>query len=441
MLVCYTIVTIKVLIDEYMPYKPKITPGQGLLLLIQHYQDDPNKVNQLKKLYLRGACDGDSCIDLCTFLLEEPLLDDYELVIDEHSINADPSRRYFETHLAYETLQHQLPNMALRTLRYFYSKSAALVDQNISEHKRKTINEVFKGECLEPSFHTKENRQINAYIKRIKEGSIFQDLSENAREKIKWLVRINYMGMVNGWRQTDMPIDIYRTHDWFVNKGKISHTREQLSTGNQHFGLMKSYMPLARNDKALASIPFTHVKSTEYNHFDRDSELVQACFQQLVHPFSNSISGLFLVQLRVMARLQQDNPKSTFTRSTEDFIQFIRLFLSTSLYYSGGHSLYEYMFVLKMAEVQEAFQCIPEFSALDLADLFYHGNESAFEVALQRTIHYNAQLSERKAIHYELLSHGFFKPPSPVGVDELQLIEFDQKVPNMLKKQRTIRVS
>ena len=160
-----------------MPYKPTITPGQGLLLLIQHYQDDFNKVTQLKKLYLRGACDGDSCIDLCSFLLEEPLLGDYELVIDEHSINADPSRRYFETHLAYETLQHQLPNMGLLTLRYYYIDSSALVNQKISKHKLRTINEVFKGECLEPSFHTKENRQINAYIKRIKEGSIFQELT------------------------------------------------------------------------------------------------------------------------------------------------------------------------------------------------------------------------------------------------------------------------
>ncbi len=96
-----------------------------------------------------------------------------------------------------------------------------------------------------------------------------------------------------------------------------------------------------------------------------------------------------------MARLQQDNPKSPFTRCKDDFVQFIRLFLSTSLYYRGGHSLYEYMFALKMAEVQEAFQGIPEFYNRDLADLFYHGSETAFEVALLRTIHYNAQLLER----------------------------------------------
>lgn len=409
-----------------MPYKPKITPGQGLLLLLQHYQDDPRKLHSLKILYLCGASTGDRCIDLCTFLIDEPLLNDYELVIDEHSINADASRRYFETHLAYETLKHQLPHIQLYPLRKYYQSSSALVNQTISAQKLKTINEVFKGECTEPVFQKKENTQVNAYIKRIKEGSIFQDLSEEHREKIKWLVRINYMGMVNGWRQTPMPIDIYRTHDWFVNKGKISHTTEQLSTRNQHFGLMKSYMPLPKDDKALSTISFTHVKSTEYNSFDTDSELVQACFQQLVHPFSNSISGLFLVQLRVMARLQQDAANSPFSTSIDDFIQFIRVFLSTSLYYSGGHSLYEYAVVLNMKEVQEAFQAIPGFSNLDLARLFYYGNETAFNNALQRTIQYSTKLLARQTMHDELLKcplRLFKKTPSPIGVDDLRVID------------------
>lgn len=64
-------------------YKPKITPGQGLLLLIEYYQEDSLKLNQLKKLYLSGAKDGDRCIALCSALLDEPLLKSYELVIDE----------------------------------------------------------------------------------------------------------------------------------------------------------------------------------------------------------------------------------------------------------------------------------------------------------------------------------------------------------------------
>lgn len=237
-----------------MPYQPQITPGQGLLLLLQHYQDDPQKQHHLKMLYLCGANTPDRTIDLCTFLIEESFLNQYELVIDEHSINADASRRYFETHLAYETLKQQLPDMHIQALHKYYKRSAALVDQTISDHKRRTIKEVFKGKCTEPSFKKDLNTQISTYIKRIKEGSIYQEFDEKLRAKIKWLVRINYMGMVNGWRQTPLPIDIYRTHDWFVNKGKISHTTEQLSTRTQHFGLMKGYMPLRRDDEALSSL-------------------------------------------------------------------------------------------------------------------------------------------------------------------------------------------
>lgn len=404
-----------------MPYQPKITPGQGLLLLIQHYQDDADKLRQLKILFLCGASNSQRCIELCDFLLSEPLLRDYDLVIDEESIHADPVRRYFETDLAYKTLKHQLPKLDYWRLRDYYKRSARLVNPKISAGKKKTINEVFKGECSEPVFKCKENLEISAYIKRLKEKTIFQDLTEEDREKIKWLIRIKYISMVNGWRQTQMPIDIYFTHSWYVDKGKRSHTTEQLSTGNQHFGLMKSYMPLARNDHALAPTPLTHVKATEYNRFNPDSEVIQACFRQLVHPFSNSISGLFLVQLRVLAKLSSEDPSFWLTCSPVNFIHFIRTSLSASLYYSGGHSLYEYASVLRLPEVQEAFPFLPELKHIDLAELFYYGNEAAFDAAIEATLTYDTLRRMKAAVHRELsqCKFGLFKSVSPVGVDEI----------------------
>ena len=116
--------------------KPKITPGQGLLLLLEYYQDDSKKLIQLKKLYLSGAKDVERCIELCDAMLDEPLLEIYDIAIDEKSIDSDPSRRYFETHLAYQTLKHQLGNVDIHDIYDLYWASAALVDQNISQGKR-----------------------------------------------------------------------------------------------------------------------------------------------------------------------------------------------------------------------------------------------------------------------------------------------------------------
>ena len=383
--------------------KPMITPGQGLLLLIEYYQDDSKKLIQLKKLYLSGAKGAERCIELSDAMLDEHLLENYDIAIDEKSIDSDPSRRYFETHLAYQTLKHQLGNVDIHDIYDLYWASAALVDQKISQRKRETINQVFKGECTRPSFNKKENDQYSAYIKRLKEGSIFPEFSVAGREKIKWLVRVIYMAMVNGWRSTQLPLDIYDKERFSTTaRGKIMRGEDMRSTRNQSFGLLKGHMPLAVDDIAVSKITFQHVKSTDYATFDSDSAVVQACFQQLVHPFSNSISGSFLLNLRVLAHLHKNRISNSFTESLEDFTQIIRLMISSALYYSGGHTLYEYAAVLMFPEVQAFFQYMQGFSELNLEHIFYHGNESAFDEALAATLTYNARLLKKSELHSEL---------------------------------------
>lgn len=385
--------------------KPKITPGQGLLLLIEYYQDDPIKQTSLKKLYLSGAKDTEYCIALCDALLEEPLLDEYELVIDEASINADPTRRYFETHLAFQTLNYQLPHINLGALYNLYRSSAALVDKQMPQEELDTINQVFKGECKRPAFKKRENYQYNFYIRRLKEKTVFPQFTKEAREKIKWLVRVQYMALVNGWQFTDMPLDIYKTEQ-FSNRtrGKIRLGEEIRSIRNRSFGLLKGHMPLAADDLALSDWVFEHMKSADYSCYDIDSPVIQACFQQLVHPFSNSISGCFLVHLRTLACLHTRNASHGFTASLPAFTQLMRLSMASTLFYSGGHSLYEYAAVLASPEIQEFFAYMPGFAHLDLDHLFYHGNEMAFDTALVATLKYNASLLTKRRMHLELLS-------------------------------------
>jgi hypothetical protein len=398
--------------------KQAITPGQGLLLLIKHYQDDSIKLKALKTLYINGANTTERSIAICDALLEEPLMQDLDILIDEASIDADPSRRYFETHLAYQSLKYQLPLITHAELQSLCASSYALVDDKISTTKRPTISQVIDGELVRPTFNKRENYQFHYYIKRIIEGSIFSRFEEIERQKLLILVRVVYLSLVNGWCSTEMPLDIYHSEQFSSSsRGRMMRDMEGLrKMRNQHFGLLKGYMPLAADDIAMSTSVFEHMKSGDYSSFDADSPVIQACFQQLVHPFSNSISGSFLVFLRVLARLHNEHQALDFTTALDKMVSLLRLSMSTTLFYSGGHSFYEYMAVLNAPEVQSFFAYLPGFEGLDLGQIFLDSNEAAFDEALQATLVYNERLMHKKRLHAEL-TH-FFKPErAEIAVD------------------------
>ena len=213
-----------------MPIKQQIiTPGQGLLLLIKHYRDDPIKLRALKSLYINGANNGEHCIELCDALLQDPVLKAHDIVIDELSINSDPTRRYFETHLAYHTLKNQLGLLSEDALNLLYLSAFGLFYQKIPPEKLCIVQQVVKGQLVRPTFHKRENYQYHFYIQRILEGSIFSEFSQIERDKILHLVRLLYVALVNGWQKTDMPIDIYDTERFSSRaRGRIKRDMNDL---------------------------------------------------------------------------------------------------------------------------------------------------------------------------------------------------------------------
>ena len=86
-------------------YSPTISPGQGLLLLIDHYKIDQTKVDRLKKLYLSGA-ETTADAEEIKELLKDPVLSSYKVSFEATTINEDATRRYFETHLASQESPH-----------------------------------------------------------------------------------------------------------------------------------------------------------------------------------------------------------------------------------------------------------------------------------------------------------------------------------------------
>lgn len=89
--------------------KTEISPSQALLILIKN-TTDPDLRKQLKHYYLVGNVDHQAR-QLLTQWFNDPALSHYSIKDDPQTINDDPTRRYFETHLAYESLQYGLANI------------------------------------------------------------------------------------------------------------------------------------------------------------------------------------------------------------------------------------------------------------------------------------------------------------------------------------------
>jgi hypothetical protein len=96
--------------------KLQLSPGQALLLLMKKHKDDPAQLEQLKQWYLSGFeprfdANGAAMTDLPLAFLQmliDPGLANYNVSFEKHVINNEPSRRYFETHLAYHTMKENL---------------------------------------------------------------------------------------------------------------------------------------------------------------------------------------------------------------------------------------------------------------------------------------------------------------------------------------------
>lgn len=414
------------------------TPGQALLTLIEYYQDynlDPEKLDKLNRVYISGASDSERSIELYDFLLNEEIMQDTDLTLNEKNINDEPERRYFETHLAYNTLAANLKYLDIKELEKLFFNIFNLLQNHIknliactNEMAIKTIDEVIDGKCLNPKFNKTNNREFNAYIQRLINGSIFQNFSLKNRIKVLWIVRILYAVQLSGWANSDMPLNIYNTHALYVNKGKKQQSKEELiSRGfvrNQNFGLLKGHMlTMGINDIAFSETPLSHVKPCDYFDFDDETTASYKLFQHLVHPFSNGISGLFLMLHRCFAKLHKENIKNIYTESLENFSLFIKTAISSILYYGGGHSIYEFTLLLSIPEVIETMQFIQGFATLNLEKLFYDTNRDAFDTAISNTIQYKNMLTLRKELHTEIITkHSIFKTrTSPSTVTDLRL--------------------
>ena len=204
--------------------------------------------------------------------------------------------------------------------------------------------------------------------------------------------------------------------------------QDQESTRNPALGLLKGHMPVSQTDIARSDITPPFLKPSDQAAFDKQAEWVESNFDQQVHPYSNSISGTVLGAIRNNAYFHRHGAHDLIETS-EKMNVFFKLFISARLFISGGHSLNEYTAPFALPEVQHYFQNqgVQDFNTINLESMFYSGNETAFDAALQDTIIYNKQILQRQNMKAEIELTAQSKIPSKATLDKLNQDVENQK--------------
>lgn len=408
----------------------KISVGQALLILIDMNHKNEEKLNFLKRLYLSGAKNLDDK-KMIAKLMEDESLANYEILYSKRAIDEDPTRRYFETHLAFETLKTSLDTIDISDLTAYKN---TLYNMLPCGKEKIAVDYVMSG-STPPGKKDNIYKEYSDAIKKLQSNDYYQNFAQNEKLKLELLIKLSFLAIINDLESNlHFPIDIYQTGIFSEeNRGKLFKPYQD-TVRSQHLGLMKSYMPVPINDVAhsdsnssaptpqlaakSSANPFLYLRPADQAYFKSKSEWPRQNFEKWVHPFSNSISGTMLVQLRVLKYLQNES-RAAFT-NLEKTLNYIKCFSSILLYNSGGHSFHEFLSVLSVPEVKESFG----FDNINEETLLLDSNRKAFEQSLMDTIAYNKTILVRQLSRKGLKCWHFFAMTGQKMVDYQDKYEF-----------------
>lgn len=381
--------------------------GQTILLLIDHYKNQQAIIAVLKQLYIQGITMSVELAKIQQLFEESGLAKEYKISYSEETIDEDVSRRYFETHLAFETLIDSLDQLDIDDIKKHY----ASLYNALPEEIRYKYDHYITG-TLSPKDDPFAMEYTNAFLK-IKTQKNYNSLSQNQKEKLIFLTKCSWLGVLHA-KMPDVPLNLYGTGFFSEqNRGRIAKQKPDLLTSNffaqklpyhsNHFGLMKNYMPVPRNDIIYAKRGFTFLKPSDQYTFNPEAEWCKKNFSALVHPFSCSISGTVLCQLRFMIKLQSQD--QFLFRSPKQFTNFLKCFTSGLLFNSGGHSYNEFLAVLEIPEIRSNFNFIEGFDQINAKTLLLNSNERAFDKALDDTIAYTKVILTKNVMHHLILKN------------------------------------
>ena len=412
-----------------------ISPGQALLLLMNDRQKSKKSYDDLKRLYLTGITDpaSDRAMQQCLReFINNQAYQNYRISFTYHCINEEPTRRYFETHLALHTVQKHIDNLSTQELsdcnawlrELATSRNERVYDvftgitYNLKNVLTNVIGNVFEKGPFKKNDET--NFLINTYwqlglkdllleyhnaLNQLENGTgPYQhfNLNDEQKKRLALIFQNTFLAVLaNQFAPSPLPLAIYGTGIFSAeNRGKIPRLGQSNVT-SRSTGTMKSYMPAPyANDSTLTEQESSQLRPADQARFFQ-SQWVCENFLSMVHPFSNSISGTLLCQIRAYRKARDE--RQAFLSDMNQIKNYFRNLIAIMLYHSGGHTLHEFTAVLMLPEVRDAFKDLYGFDQINEASLFLEGNENAFNLALQETIQYNDIILKRKMFQQELL--------------------------------------
>lgn len=366
--------------------KLKLSPGQALLIVIEKYKKRISKnsrnlneeeitkikdyIKRLCLLYLSGV-ESEEDRQVFKKAMEDKVLSGYYLSYDYDTIDEDPTRRYFETHLSALTLKYSLDKLNLKDLGDYYK----LIYAVLPAAEKIDINQALKYSTADLTGSFTEYISI---LKNLNPSLLNEQISAIDQDKMRLLIEYALLGVraVNN-SPIRFPLDIYGLGLFYKENRGLKHKAWQYNVNSSNLGIMKSYMPLPKDDLAYINKPTAYLRSADNTTFDKTAKWPRVNFNRLTpHPFSSSLSGTVLCQLRVINYFLEE---ATFKFATaESLAQFMRCFISSLLYQAGGHSLHEFTKVLALPEIRKAFDKLPGFEKINEETLFFKENNKAF---------------------------------------------------------------
>jgi len=386
----------------------KITVFQALTLLINKYspnQGGRETYNKINKLYLTGAYDSEDTSTLTT-LMQDTSLENYIISHTKTDLNEDPVRRYFESHLCYETIGLCLDQLDINLLTAYCNSIIKISGNNYDLDRFLEIYadpiKILQQYDLSASLSSKD----------IEISSAAMTKSNERLEKLCKLHKI-YLATQPAFREFN-PSDklnlffkknyIYET----INRGRKQRT-DQLEpyvsqcVFSHNLGIMKAYMPLPPNDPLYLESKTSYMRGSDKETYIDGSQQPELAFFNKVTPFSGSISGCLLRQIILIERLNKKN-RFTYSANEEQLKLYFKCFIAFGVYLTGSHTLNEFVSVLQLPEVQYTFRAIPGFIDLNLTQLFKSENKLAFDQTVFKTIDYNHHIINKKRIHQHMVN-------------------------------------
>ena len=430
-----------------------VSPSQALLIIINHYQQYPSTIPEVEKklkVLMNPPDPKAEHENLFSYFKshENDILKGYEVLSTPTVIDEDPTRRYFETHLAFESLRLGLCDISLNTLTTYEKELSQLLlgyDPVLFANRKRVldgdINEQDNNLCKEYADYLNRIGDPEG-LGREGRGSLFTDeegFSEEDRRKLRLIIKCSFWAVSSAQSllRDHLPLDIYGK-GIFSYKHRGKHLKENSqTTRSQHFGLMKGHMPLPQDDLASFTTPMAYLKSSEQADYVKKAMWNKLSFSRLMHPFSNSISGTALCQLRALAYFH-NRADYFFSDSKRFFKDYFRMYVSAILCFSGGHSYFELIYPLQLPEVIDAFSKngIEDLQLNDatISNIFLSGSPHALYNAINKAIGYNELYLKKQKVLHSINDTISLHPISNAVNQEITLLKEKQKYYDSNKK-------